>query len=129
MSATATVLDASALLAVLFDEDGGDLVRAEVPGAAISTANWAEVVEKAVESNVDDASLLRIFEGLGLIVVPVDVGQAEYAARLRQSTRALGLSLADRLCFALAADLQTPVLTADRDWSKVDAGVEVRLIR
>jgi len=129
LSATATVLDASALLAILFDEDGGDLVRAEVPSAAISTANWAEVIEKAVESNVDDASLLRVFEGLGLAVVSVDVGQAEYAARLRGPTRTLGLSLADRLCFALAADLQTPVLTADRDWTKVDAGVEVRLIR
>ncbi len=97
--------------------------------AAISAANWAEVVEKAITANVDVSRLRGSFEALGASVVPVDAEQAEYAACLRERTRSHGLSLADRICFALAADLGAPVLTADRAWKDIDLGVEVRLIR
>jgi len=100
-----------------------------IDGAAISAVNWAEVVEKAISANVDDQSLRSIFEGLGAVVLPVDADQAEYAARLHKPARGLGLSLADRICFALAASRDLPVMTADRAWAEVDVGVEVQLIR
>ncbi|MEX2449121.1 MAG: type II toxin-antitoxin system VapC family toxin [Solirubrobacterales bacterium] len=129
MSATATVLDASAVLAIVLDEDGGALVSAKLPGALISAANWAEVIERTIGSNADAAALRPAFEALGVSIVPVNVGQAEAAAHLRGPTRPLGLSLADRLCFALAVELRAPVLTADRKWSEVEVGVEVRVIR
>lgn len=117
------------MLAFLLKEDGGRSVAAEVPGASISAVNWAEAVEKAIEWEFDGPSIRRVFEGMGARVEPVDAEQAEFAARLRESTRHLGLSLADRICFALAAAHRAPLLTADRDWAKVDVGVEVRLIR
>lgn len=101
----------------------------QIDGASISAVNWAEVVEKAITANVDDRSLRAVFEGLGASVLPVNAEHAEYAARLRERTRGLGLSLADRICFAVAADQDAAVVTADGAWSDVDAGVEVRLIR
>ena len=123
------VLDASAALAFVLGERGGDEVLAEIDGAAISAVNWAEIVEKAITADVDDRSLRRVFEELGARVLPVDAGHAEYAARLREPTRGLGLSLADRICFALAAESDATLMTADHVWAKVDVGVEVRLIR
>lgn len=129
MSATGIVLDASAVLAFVLAEDGGGRVRDDAKGAAISAVNWAEVVERALASSVDASSMRRVFEGMGTTVVPVDAEQAEYAARLREPTRGLGLSLADRFCFALAARRGSAVVTADRAWASVDVGVEVRLIR
>lgn len=69
------------------------------------------------------------FESTGARIVPVEAAHAEHAALLRDQTRNLGLSLADRLCFALAAAFQAPVLTADRAWVDLDLGVEVKLIR
>lgn len=65
----------------------------------------------------------------GLRFEPLSEQDAMRAARLRASTRKLGLSLADRCCLALASRLERPVLTADRAWADVDAGVDVRLIR
>jgi ribonuclease VapC len=44
----AAVLDASALMAVLHDEDGADEgAEAIANGAAISVVNWAEVLTQA----------------------------------------------------------------------------------
>lgn len=129
MSGTGVVLDASAALAYVLGEGGGDRVLVEIDGAAISAVNWAEVVEKAITADVDDRSLRRVFEDLGARVLPVGAEDAECAARLRETTRGLGLSLADRICFALAAAHDAPVVTADREWAKVDIGVEVRLVR
>jgi ribonuclease VapC len=123
------VIDASAALAYVLEEGGADHVLDAIDGAAISAVNWAEVVEKAISADVDDRSLRSIFEGLGATVLPVDADQSEFAARLHKATRSLGLSLADRICFALAASRNLPVMTADRAWVEVDVGVEVQLIR
>jgi ribonuclease VapC len=123
------VIDASAALAFVLEERGGERVLDAIEGAAISAVNWAEVVEKAISVDVDDRSLRTVFEGLGAIVLPVDAEHSEYAARLRKTTKGLGLSLADRFCFALAASRNLPVMTADRAWAKIDVGVEVLLIR
>ncbi len=58
-----------------------------------------------------------------------DAVHAELAAILREPTRDLGLSLADRACLALASDLEVPAVTADRSWRDLDIGVEVELVR
>ena len=39
------------------------------------------------------------------------------------------LSFGDRACLAFGGRLGWPVLTTDRDWKKLDVGVEVRAIR
>ena len=129
MTATAAILDASAVLAVFLGERGGEKVLEEVDGAAVSAVNWAEVIEKAISAGVDDRELRHDFTELGASVLPVDAAHGERAARLHRETRHLGLSLADRICFALAFAHGVPVITADRAWARVDVGVEVRLIR
>jgi ribonuclease VapC len=129
LTGTAAILDASAVLAVVLGERGGEKVLEEIDGAAISAVNWAEVIEKAISAGVDDRRLRSDFTELGARVVPVGVEHAEHAGRLHATTRHLGLSLADRICFALAAAHGAPVVTADRDWTGLDVGVEVLLIR
>jgi PIN domain nuclease of toxin-antitoxin system len=48
---------------------------------------------------------------------------------LRPSTRKLGLSLGDRACLALAARTRRQALTTDKDWAKLDTGIEIEVIR
>jgi PIN domain nuclease of toxin-antitoxin system len=117
------------LLAFILGEPGGEEVSGEIEGAAISAVNWAEVVQKAISEGIDDRSLRSDIEALGANVLSVDASHAELAARLRPRTQGLGLSLADRICFALAASRGSAVMTADRAWVEIDLGVEVRLIR
>ncbi len=129
------MLDASAVLAYLRDEPGGEVVEeAFVAGALISSVNWAEVLTRVVEGGGDPEHTRRAMVeggvlGEGLVVHPLDEMQALKIARLRPLTRAAGLSLADRTCLALAASLDLTALTADRAWADLGLGVRVELIR
>ena len=40
------LLDASALLAAIHNEQGGDYVQQRIEGSAISSINWSEVLQK-----------------------------------------------------------------------------------
>lgn len=129
LSETGVVLDASAVIAAVRGEKGGEFVSPHLMGATISAVNWAEVVERITSLGVSGDGLRADFEGMGVRIAPVDAAQAELAAHLRPQTKSAGLSLADRLCIALGAERGSPVLTADQAWADLDLGVEVRLIR
>jgi ribonuclease VapC len=51
------VLDASALLAYLQNEPGSEVVEAVLVESAISSVNWAEVVQKSIAAGVDVTGL------------------------------------------------------------------------
>jgi len=126
------VLDASALLAFLREEPGAEAVaRALEAGAAMSAANWAEVLSKAAEVGEDPDTLAERLQRDGLLgdalqVVALNAADGPGIARLRPITRERGLSLADRACLALAQPLALPALTTDRAWAGLGLAVTGR---
>ena len=126
---SSVVLDASALLAFLRREPGGDIVREVLRTSIISVVNLSEVLAKAAESPSGFDSAKAAIQGLPLRVAVFDEQQSVISAGLRPVTRPLGLSLGDRCCLALGLVEEAPVLTADRDWSKLRLGIEIRVIR
>jgi PIN domain nuclease of toxin-antitoxin system len=123
------VLDASALLAMLQNEPGGDLVQELLETAAISSVNWSEVTQKALERQMEIEELRHDLEALGLEIMPFTAVLAETTARLRSATRQAGLSLGDRACLALAAILGLPAVTADRIWPDLGLPLKIRVVR
>ncbi|PZS26528.1 MAG: PIN domain nuclease [Pseudonocardiales bacterium] len=123
------MLDASALLAVLRDEPGGEMVAPLLDGAIVSTVNWSEVLDRYADLGVAVAGREAEIESLGVSLAPFTSRQAEVAAGLLPLTREAGLSLGDRACLALALDLGGRPVTADRAWARIDVGVTVTLIR
>lgn len=127
---TATVLDASALLALLQNETGTDVVKAALPEAAVSTANASEVMAKLIHAGMEAEEAIEIVRSFDLREIPVDGTIASLAAHLTTTTREHGLGLGDRLCLATAIALDRPALTADRAWTNVSSkGLTIRLIR
>jgi ribonuclease VapC len=130
-----SVLDASALLAYLRDEQGAEVVAdAIADGTAISTVNLTEVLSRAADRGEDPVRLTRQMRDRGLLegaisIEPFTVEDALEVARLRPATREQGLSLGDRACIALACRLDLPALTADTAWSQLDIPVELHQIR
>ena len=124
-----SVLDASALMAHLNEEDGAAAVREAMEvGAAISIANWAEVLSNAAEAGEDPRRLADDLRD-AVIVEPIIEADCIEIAKLRPITKPQGLSLADRACLVLAARLGVPALTSDRVWADADVSAEVKLIR
>jgi PIN domain nuclease of toxin-antitoxin system len=125
-----TVLDASALLAYLLDEDGADTVeRALWDGAAIGAVNLAEVLAKLADADEDAEAAMTGITVLPLDIVPFDEDLAVESARLRPLTSSAGLSLGDRACLALGRLLGRRVLTADAVWVGLVPNTNVELIR
>ena len=123
------VFDASALLILINREVGSEVVDEAVSGALMSSVNHSEVVAKLVERGLTEAAIKGALDELEIEVVAFDVEQSYTAGLLRPATRSRGLSLGDRACLSLARSLGMPVLTADRAWTELDLGVEIRLAR
>ncbi len=130
MTDNVVVLDASALLALLFNGAGADIVAARLTTSVIGAVNLSEVAATLADLGMPEAAITATFAEFDLDVRAFDAGQARVAGALRAATRAYGLSLGDRACLALAHQLQAVVFTADRAWAGLGLdGIRVTVIR
>lgn len=124
-----TALDASALLALLFDEPGAQVVaEAIVDGATVSAVNLAEVATVLVRNDRDPHVVL------GPVRAQVDVepftdDDALAVAALYPHVSGRGSSLGDRSCLALAQRLDVPAVTAEHVWAELDVDITIQQVR
>jgi ribonuclease VapC len=123
------VLDASAILADLHGEPGGDVVRAAMRGSAMSAVNLAEVITKLIDHGLTAEQAASLSDQLSCVVLDADRRRAGSAGALHARTRRTGLSLGDRFCLALAEELNLPALTGDRQWNDLGLDIQIQLIR
>ena len=126
-----TVLDASALLALFFDETGAEKVEQLLHQAAeadkpllIAAVNWAEVLYKMQrKSGVHGLNGAREFERtMPLEIAPLDRELAESAAGFKT---AHDLGLADAFAAALAKSTKGELVTADTDFKPLEKEIKV----
>jgi len=130
-----TVLDASALLALLFDEPGAEKIENLFNQAAeadkpmlITAVNWAEVLYKMHHKHgVQGFESARHFElTMPLDTVPVDRELAEAAALLKN---AHGLGLADAFAAALAKNKKAELVTADTEFKPLEKEIKINWLK
>lgn len=124
------VFDASAILALLRDEPGANVVARYIGDGLISGVNLQEVIKSLLRREVPIDAALAMLDALHLDVRPHGRDDAVAAARLYPATKEFGSGLGDRTCMALAIAEGLPVLTADREWARIEIpGLKLLLAR
>jgi len=129
------VLDASAVLAMILNEPGGERVESLLDdveagsdvSVSISSVNWCEILTRLERESlaISGERLSAVLSGVEL--VPFGKAEAEAAVAFVRVSRAL--SLGDRACLALASNLQAAAWTTERLWTRCQVDVPVELIR
>lgn len=124
------VFDASAILALLRDEPGANVVAQYIGDGLISAVNFQEVIKGLLRRDVPIDAALAMLDALHLEVRPHGRDDAIAAASLYPVTKEFGSGLGDRTCMALAIAEGLPVVTADQQWARIDVpGLRLLLAR
>ena len=124
---TTIVLDASALIAMLKKEPGGDKVAQVIGDTKITAINYAEVISHFCHAGMPVAEVDAMLSPLPMVVVSADEKLARLAGHLRTLTSSAGLSLGDRFCLALAQLEKLPAWTSDQNWQTIAKAVQVEI--
>jgi ribonuclease VapC len=122
-----SVLDTSAVLAIIYDEEGADRARHHARGGSISRVNVAEVLTDLIRSGYGSAAEAR--ELFGRMPIQVRDVLDEHVGRVAELKQVRGLSLGDCFCIALGEAVGEPLITADQQWATLNLAVPVELIR
>lgn len=123
-----SVLDSSALLALILRERGADEVLDVISDSVVSPVILAETLGKAGRHGWDVRATETALRSAGLEVAPVEPEDIRLVAELHQRPYR-NISLADRFCLALAMRLSAPLVTADHPWADLGLPVDLRFIR
>jgi PIN domain nuclease of toxin-antitoxin system len=117
------VFDASAILAILFNEPGADRVIGLLHGALVSSVNLAEVHTCLLLKDRPAAQAWSRVLSMGFEVVPFSEEQARLAGELLADSagnpRPQAVSLGERACLALAIERGAAVYTTNRAWKSL----------
>jgi ribonuclease VapC len=127
--ASPVVLDSSAILAVIFQEPGTQKVSDLLDGGLLSSVNLAEAHTVLMLRGIPPDLIKGRLEEMGCEVCLFGEEQAHLAGALVAHTHPFGLSLGDRACLALALERKAKAYTADRNWKKLNLGIEIEVIR
>jgi len=121
------VVDASAVLAWVFDERGADTVEDVLGVSGISAVNFAEVLHIADGRRYDPNDLEADLAAYGLTLLPFGAAEARLALDVKRAEARAGvrLSLADRCCLATAIAHDLPAIVSDGEWEALDIPVDI----
>jgi PIN domain nuclease of toxin-antitoxin system len=123
------VLDASALLALIQNEKGADVIKPLLKRAIMSTINVAEVLTALQRVDILPKEAIVLITDIIQEIVSFDLEQSQCVAELQPYVSHKGLSLGDRACLALGQKRQAPIYTADRIWGELQIdNITIKLI-
>lgn len=129
------VLDASAVLARIHNEPGGERIDALLDAldagdecqVSVSSVNWCEILTCLWRESVANPGERLTSLLAGVAFVPFGRSEADLAASIALLDPAL--SLGDRACLALARALDATAWTTDKLWTRLPVGAKIEMLR
>lgn len=124
------LLDASCLLAVIFDETGADLVEPVLLSSFVTAVNLAECIRTIDRLGGSGTAVADDLVALGLTVVPVGLSGVQRVSEVwRAAPISHPLSLGDAVCLSYGWAREMDIWTADRVWADLPLPTRVTVIR
>jgi ribonuclease VapC len=124
------VLDTSAMLTLIRNETGAEVVEGLLGNIVMSCVNISEVGSTLLNSNMSMDEAQEAIEPFVDTIVSFDLEQSMICASLKKNTKHLDLSLGDRACIAPGIKFGVPIYTADKIWKGFKhKNAEIILIR
>jgi PIN domain nuclease of toxin-antitoxin system len=118
-----SVFDASAILAILYNEPGAGRVIGLLHGALVSSVNLAEVHAQLLLNGRPAFQAWNRVRSMGFEVVPFSEEHARLAAELLadspKDAQHPALSLGERACLALAIERNATAYTTNAAWKSL----------
>ena len=131
MKITNHVLDTSAVIALLKNENYNHDIEPILPDAYISTVNVAEIVAvltSRMQRPIEEIKIL--IHNILNNIEPFTDTQAIMCGALISQTKVRDLSLGDRACLSLAIEKNATVYTTDQAWKQLKLkNVKIVLLR
>ncbi len=93
-------LNASALLALIQEEQGAEIIKLLLKFSVMSTVNVAESLTVLQRIGISPQEALILIADIIMTIIPFDLEQAGCVAELQSQVQHKGLSLGDRACIA-----------------------------
>jgi len=123
------VLDTSAVIALLRQEHGWEVVQGVLEHSVICAVNLTETITKLIHRGGEPRMVEHYLKGLALEVLPWDEALAWESRDLCPLTWTHGISFADRACLALARSRRLTAVTSDAAWRRLGLDVRILLFR
>lgn len=114
------ILDSSALIALIKNEKGAEIVEPLLGKIVMSAINISEVAGILIDIGMSHEECKNTIEPFVNLIVPLGTEQAYNIAFLKKLTKNKGLSIGDRACIALGLEMGLPIYTADKIWDNLN---------
>ena len=129
MANKASVIDSSALLALINNETGIEQAKEYFETSYMSVINATECLIVLNRNGMPIDVAQDLLESIISKFLPCEYHDMELIAKIKNDHRKLGLSLGDSVCIALGNKLDLQIVTADRTWKKVESKSQIICIR
>ena len=123
------LFDASALLTIIQQEKGIELLENVASQAIINSVNYSEVISVLIRKGMPQEIALDTISSSITEVIPFLRVEAELAGKMISETSKLGLSFGDRACLATGLLYGLEIYTTDTTWKELNLkGLKLKLV-
>lgn len=130
MTNNVSIIDSSALLAVIYNEDGIEEAQKKYfDHSYMSVINAAECLMILNKNGMPIDVAQNLLESIISKFIPTEYHDTPLIAQVKNENIPLELSLGDSTCIALGSKLGVNIITADKTWSEVRCKSKITCIR